>query len=157
LDASIAVAVDYNSSHIQLLLDNESVTVIWISDWSLVSQILDIYSLEFTTSRIHCFLWLISDPHRRHHVEQLIALCCPIGCHGNIIFRNLLLGNDSFAAVLCKGNVISGPLLSNGRLALAPLFRLSTIISQYHNNRRSRYKSLFVWDFYLHHIWLALK
>jgi hypothetical protein len=28
LDASIAVAVDYNSSHIQLLLDNESVTVI---------------------------------------------------------------------------------------------------------------------------------
>jgi hypothetical protein len=41
------------------------------------------------------------------------------------------LGNDSFAAIRCNVNVISGPLLNNGRLALAPLFRLSCVISEY--------------------------
>jgi hypothetical protein len=23
--------------------------------------------------------WLLGGPHRRHHIEQLIALCCPVG------------------------------------------------------------------------------
>jgi hypothetical protein len=32
------------------------------------------------------------------------------------VFSNLLPGNDSFTAIRCSGNVISEPLLSNGRL-----------------------------------------
>jgi hypothetical protein len=47
------------------------------------------------------------------------------------VFSNLLPGNDSFAAIRCNGNVISGLLLSNGRLALATLFRLLSVTSQY--------------------------
>jgi hypothetical protein len=34
------------------------------------------------------------------------------------VFSNLLPGNDSFVAIRCNGNVISDPLLSNGRLLL---------------------------------------
>jgi hypothetical protein len=47
------------------------------------------------------------------------------------VFSNLLPSNDSFAAIRCNGNVISEPLLINGHLALAPLFRLSSVTSQY--------------------------
>jgi hypothetical protein len=47
------------------------------------------------------------------------------------VFSNLLPGNDSFTAIRCNGNVISGPLLNNGRLDLVPLFRLSAVTSQY--------------------------
>jgi hypothetical protein len=25
-------------------------------------------------------------PHRRHQVEQLIILCCPVGCHKNLVY-----------------------------------------------------------------------
>jgi hypothetical protein len=35
------------------------------------------------------------------------------------VFSNLLPGSDSFVAIRCSGNVISGPLLSNGRLAVS--------------------------------------
>jgi hypothetical protein len=47
------------------------------------------------------------------------------------VFRNLLPGNDC-----CSGNVISDPLLNNGRLALVPLFRLSAVTSQCFRDRR---------------------
>jgi hypothetical protein len=57
------------------------------------------------------------------------SLCYPVGCHGNLVFNNLLPGNDSFAVIRCNGNVITEPLLRNGRLALAPLFRLSAVTS----------------------------
>jgi hypothetical protein len=40
LDVVITISLDYNSSHFGLLLDNETLTVVWISDWSLVSRIL---------------------------------------------------------------------------------------------------------------------
>jgi hypothetical protein len=40
LDASITIALDYNSSYIELLLDNESLTVVWILNWSPVSRLL---------------------------------------------------------------------------------------------------------------------
>jgi hypothetical protein len=89
-----------------------------------------LYSLSLSlNSRIHCLLYLPCCSHRRHHVEQL--LCCPVGCHGTLVFRNLLSGNDSFAPICCNGNVICDPLLNNGRLALAQLFRLSVVTSQY--------------------------
>jgi hypothetical protein len=67
----------------------------------------------------------------RRNVEQLIVLCCSVGFHGNIVFSSLLPGNDSFAAIRCNENLISESLLSNGRLALTPLFRLSAVTSQY--------------------------
>jgi hypothetical protein len=99
------ITVDYNSSHLELFpndvcltnLYEKSLTVVCISDWSLVSQILDPYCLEFTTSLL---LKLLGGPHRRHHVEQLIVLCCPVGCHGNIVFSNLLRGSESFIAAV---------------------------------------------------------
>jgi hypothetical protein len=47
------------------------------------------------------------------------------------VFSNLLPGSDSFVATGCSGNVISETLLNNGRLALAPLFRLSAVTSRY--------------------------
>jgi hypothetical protein len=53
------------------------------------------------------------------------------------VFSNLLPGNDSFAAIPCNGNVISEPLLSNGRLALAPLFRLSAVTPQCVKGRKA--------------------
>jgi hypothetical protein len=64
-------------------------------------------------------------PHRRHQVEQLIVLCCPVGCQENLVY------SSCFAAIRCNGNVISESLLSKGRLALAPLFRLSAVTSRY--------------------------
>jgi hypothetical protein len=44
--------------------------------------------------------------------SSVILFCC----HGNLVFSNLLPGNDSFLAIRCSGNVISDPLLSNERL-----------------------------------------
>jgi hypothetical protein len=41
------ITLDYKSSHIELFRDNESLTVVWISDWSLVSR-----TLLFSTT--HC-------------------------------------------------------------------------------------------------------
>jgi hypothetical protein len=74
-------------------------------------------------------LELPRDPHRRHHAEHFIVLCCPVGCHGNPVFSSLLPGNDSFAAILCNGNVISESLLRNGCVSLARPFRLSAVTS----------------------------
>jgi hypothetical protein len=65
--------------------------------------------------------------HGRHHVEQLIVLFCPVGCRGNLVFSNFLPRQRLTRAICCNGNVISGPLLCNGRLALASLFRLSVV------------------------------
>jgi hypothetical protein len=48
------------------------------------------------------------------------------------VFSNLISGNDSLAAIRRKGNVFPEPLLRNGRLALAPLFRLSAVMAQYY-------------------------
>jgi hypothetical protein len=38
LGVSITISLDYNSSHSWLLLDNESLTVVWILHWPLVSS-----------------------------------------------------------------------------------------------------------------------
>jgi hypothetical protein len=46
-------------------------------------------ALSSLNSRIHCLLELPRGPHRRHHVEHF--LCCPIGCHGNLVFRTCYL------------------------------------------------------------------
>jgi hypothetical protein len=39
LDVCITITLDYSSSHIELLLDNESLIVIWILNWSPVSSL----------------------------------------------------------------------------------------------------------------------
>jgi hypothetical protein len=41
-----------------------------------------------------------------HHVEQLIVLSYSVGCHGNLVFSNLLPSKDSFVTIRCSGNVI---------------------------------------------------
>jgi hypothetical protein len=51
---------------------------------------------------------------RPEYVEQLIVLCYSVGYHGNLVFSNLLSGNDSSVASRLRGNVISDPLPSNG-------------------------------------------
>jgi hypothetical protein len=38
MDVPITVTVDYNSSNIELLFDNESLTVVWILDWTNFMQ-----------------------------------------------------------------------------------------------------------------------
>jgi hypothetical protein len=72
----ILLALLYNySSHIELILNDVCLTNLsLISGWSL---------LYFLNSRIHCVLLLPRGPQRRHHVEQLIVLCCSTSRRGN--------------------------------------------------------------------------
>jgi hypothetical protein len=42
LDVSITIKVDCNSSHIELVLDNKSLTAVWFSGWSLVSSLVSL-------------------------------------------------------------------------------------------------------------------
>jgi hypothetical protein len=59
IGASLQFKVGYNSSHIELLLNDvcltnlceESVTVVWISNWSLVSFDLSAPLLAYVTAR----------------------------------------------------------------------------------------------------------
>jgi hypothetical protein len=46
-----------------------------------------------------------------HHIEYLI----PSVVTGIYLFSGLLPSNNSFAPIRCSGNVITEPLLSNGR------------------------------------------
>jgi hypothetical protein len=100
------ITVDYNSSHIELLLTN-------LSEGSL-----NLSLLRIGFSQMHKSLpfYQPRGPNISHQVEQLIVLCCRVGCHENLVFSSLLPGNDPFVAIYCNGNVISDPLLSNGRL-----------------------------------------
>jgi hypothetical protein len=40
-------------------------------------------------------------PHRRHHVEQF--LCCPVGCHGNLVFDTCYLVTTSSLLYVVTG------------------------------------------------------
>jgi hypothetical protein len=60
---------------------------IFISLWQLRFCFCDAPSL--TRGRIHWLLYMSRRPHRRHHVEHL--LCCPVGCHGNLVFSTCYL------------------------------------------------------------------
>jgi hypothetical protein len=51
-------------------------------------------------------LQLLGGPHRRHHVEQLIVPCGPVGCHGNLVFSKLSPGSVSFVVICCNGNLV---------------------------------------------------
>jgi hypothetical protein len=97
------IKVGYNTSHIELLLDNESLTVFVLVLW-LVSPatLISLLLLEFTHPL--SFITVTLPPYIRQHVEQFP--CCPIGCHRNLVFGDLLPGKESFAAVRCNGNVI---------------------------------------------------
>jgi hypothetical protein len=52
LDISITVTLDCNSWHIELLLDNQSLTVVWILHWCLVSSRLE-FCVALLSSRKH--------------------------------------------------------------------------------------------------------
>jgi hypothetical protein len=87
LDASITVTLDYNSSHIELLLDNESLTVVLILTWFLTSSLLEFRIwLWIWISRIHECIALHNlgrtewkPPHR---TVRLLVSC--IRCSGNV-------------------------------------------------------------------------
>jgi hypothetical protein len=66
LDVSIAVALDYNSSHIELLLDNESLTVVWIFPGPYSLQ----FSLSLSESRTEL---AVCGPNIEHPVGQFIS------------------------------------------------------------------------------------
>jgi hypothetical protein len=72
--------------------------------------------VNLSKARINSLLYLPRVRDRSHYVEQLVVLCYPVGCHGNLVFSNLLPGSDSFVVIRRKGNVISDPLLSSGCL-----------------------------------------
>jgi hypothetical protein len=91
------ITVNYNSSHIELLLHNVYLTNLSrISNWSESLKLMN---------QLPC------GPNIRHHVEQLIASIVT----GMSLFSSLLPSNDSFVAICCSGNMITEPLLSNGR------------------------------------------
>jgi hypothetical protein len=90
-------------------------------------------SLPFITAR---------RPAYKTPFRKLIVLSCRVGCHGNLVFNNLLPGNDSFAAILCNGNLISEPLLNNGHLVPAPVFRLSAVTSQCVKGRKAAFVTI---------------
>jgi hypothetical protein len=125
------ITVNYNSSHIGLLLNVYLMNLCEESHFCQNLRLVctTLISLLYVKSRIHCLLSLPCGPHRRHRVEQF--LCCPVGCYGHLVFSNLLPGHDSFTAIHFNGNVIFELLLNNGCLALAPLFRLPAITSQH--------------------------
>jgi hypothetical protein len=58
---------------------------------------------------------------------SLNFLCYPVGCHGKLVFSNLLLVATNSLIYIVAGAWFPKLLLSNGRLALAPLFRLSGV------------------------------
>jgi hypothetical protein len=97
IGTSLQLQSDYNRSRIEVFL--------MTSVWRISHQFQTDLSASFPRG-----------PHRRHHVEQF--LCRPVGCHGDLVYSNLLPGNDSFAVICCNGNMISEPLLSDGRVAL---------------------------------------
>jgi hypothetical protein len=47
------------------------------------------------------------------------------------VYSNLLPGNDSFAVICCNGNMISEPLLSDGRVALVSSHHVTIRIEYY--------------------------
>jgi hypothetical protein len=108
---SFPITINYNSSESMTLYDslhsllNYECLPFHCDEWRTKN-------LSGMNSRIHCLLYMLGGPHRKHHVEQLTVICCPVGCPGNPVFSNLLPGNDSFAAIRCNGNVISGTLFS---------------------------------------------
>jgi hypothetical protein len=85
-------------------------TSVWQSLWRIFEEF-----LTALNSRMNSFLKLPRGPNISHHVEQLIFLCYSVCWHGNLVFSSLLPSNDSFFAIHYSGNVISEPLLSNGR------------------------------------------
>jgi hypothetical protein len=95
LDVSLTITFDYNSSHIEIL-DNESLIVFWISDWSLVSRILylDVWTSDWTnfmrteyrtpSQTVYCSL-LFSVATKRVTISgQHINFHKRIRCRGNV-------------------------------------------------------------------------
>jgi hypothetical protein len=89
---------------------------------------------------------------RPEYVKQLVFLCYFICCHGNLVFGNLLSGNDSFVAIRCSGSVISEPLLSNRcpvrlyrsgfQLSCHNMFSILDKTNEYETTVTPRYKGL---------------
>jgi hypothetical protein len=83
LDASSTITVGYNISHIELLLDEESLTLFWFSDWSLASTLLLLsmtHSFSATTYSIQSQSHIATD-------GQSVSKCwcrAPSGAHGRI-------------------------------------------------------------------------
>jgi hypothetical protein len=104
------ITVNYNSSHIELLLNDVCLTNLSEESLKFTNE------LPFITAT------------RTEYKSPCRTLKCPllfcvIRCSGNTsnsspvcCHGNLLPGKDSFIAILCSGNVISEPLLSNGHL-----------------------------------------
>jgi hypothetical protein len=115
----------------------------WLTIHSLIS-ITPISLLLYSTLLLlevtnQLFLQLLGGPHRRHRLEGYHYCVSRIRYLGNAsVFSNLLPGKRPIRCYCFSGNVISGSLLSNGRLAVAPLFRLSSVTSQYQTTRLNR-------------------
>jgi hypothetical protein len=78
------ITVNYKNSHIELLLN---------AVWRTAKKNLANHGLICTLLwSLYCF-WT--------KVAQLIVLCYPVGCHGNLVCSN------SFASIHCNVNVIS--------------------------------------------------
>jgi hypothetical protein len=90
------ITLNYNSSHVELL---NCVSLRNLNEDSRTN----LFSLNLSTSRMNSVLYLPHGQNIRHNVEQLIVLSSSVGCHTNLVFRDFR-------------NVISEPLLSNGRL-----------------------------------------
>jgi hypothetical protein len=85
------VTVNYNGSHIELLLNDVCLTnPVWrISKWSL----------NHLKSLIYSLLYPPRGPNICYHVEQLIALCYSVCCHWNVFVNIRCRGNRCLRAV----------------------------------------------------------
>jgi hypothetical protein len=129
------ITVNYNSSHNELHFWTTSPLLMPMRNLSLLSEsrtnlyyYFDLSTLLFWIHESTAF-YNLPRTSESPPCWTVNFLWYPVGCHGNLVFINLLPGNDSLAAICCNGNVITEPLLSKGHLA--PLFRLSSGMSQY--------------------------
>jgi hypothetical protein len=105
------LALLYNYSQLEQLTD-------WTPEWRLSDESLwrishesrtDLYFLEFTNELP--FMTAM----RPESKSPCRTVNFPSAVTGMSLFSCLLPSNDSFFAILCSGNVITEPLLSNGR------------------------------------------
>jgi hypothetical protein len=73
LNVPITTALDYNRSHIELLLDNESLTVVWLLHWCLASSLLLEFWAWVTLTSHFALAWTVSVSLK--HTNSLLTAC----------------------------------------------------------------------------------
>jgi hypothetical protein len=98
--------IDFIDTSLQLqsIITAHTLNSLWTTSvWRISLKILGLTwtstTLEFTDELPFI---TATRPGQKSPCRTVNSLCYPVGCHGNLVFRNLLPGNDSFAAIRCN-------------------------------------------------------